>query len=103
VRQLRGEEAARYIPHIQVSHPLDSAPYYSSLCHFFTTDKLQDNVTHYAKHIEASKNMADQGSYEQGNKDSIFLVEGSHYRKMTAKESHDVWASKLRKTIPNPI
>lgn len=100
-------EKRHVIPHIYKYHiPLDSAPYYCSLCHFIATEKkkLVDHVSHYVKHTEAAKDMADNGkSYLHENKDPILLVEGSHFAKMGRKESHDLWASRLRRTtvIPN--
>lgn len=50
--QYQGEKR-HAIPHIYKYYIyMDSAPFYCSLCHFITTrkKKLQDHVTHYAKH-----------------------------------------------------
>ena len=94
-------EKRHVIPHIYKYHiPLDSAPFYCSLCHFITTEKkkLQDHVHHYSKHVEAVRQYPDQGkSFMHENKDPILLVEGSHYGKMDRKDSHDLWSSRLRK------
>lgn len=103
--QYQGEKR-HVIPHIYKYHiPLDSVPFYCSLCHFIATEKkkLVDHVTHYAKHAEAAKGLADNGrSYLHENKDPILLVEGNHFAKMGRKESHDLWASRLRRTTVVP-
>lgn len=81
--QYQGEKR-HVIPHIYKYHtPLDSVPFYCSLCHFIATEKkkLVDHVTHYAKHAEAAKGLADNGrSYLHENKDPILLVEENFAR-----------------------
>lgn len=103
--QYQGEKR-HVFPHIYKYHiPLDSAPFYCSLCHFIATEKkkLVDHVTHYAKHTDAAKDLADNGtSYLHENKDPILLVEGNHFAKMGRKESHDLWASRIRQTTVIP-
>lgn len=93
----------RVIPHIYKYHiPLDSVPFYCSLCHFIATvkKKLVDQVTHYANHTEAAKDLSDNGrGYLHENKDPILLVEGNHFAKIGREESHDRWDSRIRRTI----
>lgn len=95
------------IPHIYKYHiPLDSSLFHCSLCHFIATEKkkLVDHVTHYAKHTDAAKDLADNGrSYLHENKDPILLVEGNHFAKIgRRKESHDLWTSRIKRTTVIP-
>lgn len=59
--QYQGEKR-HGIPQIYKYHiALLSVPSYCGLCHFIATEKkkLEDHVTHYAKHTEAAKDLGD--------------------------------------------
>ena len=95
------------ISHIYKYHiPLDSIPFYCSLCHFQTDDegKLKEHLKFYLKHKEARESLVRQGKqpeaeefYLNKNKEGIVATEDVHFGKLSKEESRKIWMERLHK------